>query len=52
MAFALSRVEPIGRLGADVTVNHHTTGVRVANLTSTPCCRMVVSVCPLDTHTL
>ena len=32
MAFGLNRVEPIGRLGADVTVNHLTSGGRVANL--------------------
>ena len=32
MAFGLNRVELIGRLGADVTVNHLTSGGRVANL--------------------
>ena len=32
MAFGLNRVELIGRLGADVTVNHLTRGGRVANL--------------------
>lgn len=32
MAFGLNRVELIGRLGADVTVNHLTSGARVANL--------------------
>ena len=31
MAFGLNRVELIGRLGADVTVNHLTSGGRVAN---------------------
>ena len=30
--FGLNRVELIGRLGADVTVNHLTSGGRVANL--------------------
>ena len=30
--FGLNRAEVIGRLGADVTVNHLTTGGRVANL--------------------
>ena len=30
MAFGLNRVELIGRLGADVTVNHLTSGGRVA----------------------
>ncbi len=32
MAFGLNRAEVIGRLGADVTVNHLTNGGRVANL--------------------
>jgi len=32
MAFGLNRVELIGRLGADVTVNHLAGGGRVANL--------------------
>ncbi|MDE0032218.1 MAG: single-stranded DNA-binding protein [Deltaproteobacteria bacterium] len=32
MAFGLNRVELIGRLGADVTVNHLASGGRVANL--------------------
>ncbi|MXW92481.1 MAG: single-stranded DNA-binding protein [Rhodospirillaceae bacterium] len=32
MAFGLNRVELIGRLGADVAVNHLTSGGRVANL--------------------
>ena len=32
MAFGMNRVELIGRLGADVTVNHLTRGGRVANL--------------------
>jgi len=32
MAFGLNRVELIGRLGADVAVNHLTNGGRVANL--------------------
>ena len=32
MAFGLNRVELIGRLGADVTVNHLTSGGRVANI--------------------
>ena len=32
MAFGLNRAEVIGRLGADVTVNHLTTGGRVANM--------------------
>ena len=32
MAFGLNRVELIGRLGADVTVNHLVSGGRVANL--------------------
>ena len=32
MAFGLNRVELIGRLGAYVTVNHLTSGGRVANL--------------------
>ena len=32
MAFGLNRAEIIGRLGADVTVNHLTSGGRVANL--------------------
>ena len=32
MAFGLNRVELIGRLGADVTVNHLTSGGRVANM--------------------
>ena len=32
MAFGLNRVELIGRLGADVTVNHLQSGGRVANL--------------------
>ena len=32
MSFGMNRVELIGRLGADVTVNHLTSGGRVANL--------------------
>ena len=32
MAFGLNRAEVIGRLGADVTVNHLTSGSRVANM--------------------
>ena len=32
MSFGLNRVELIGRLGADVTVNHLSSGGRVANL--------------------
>ncbi len=32
MSFGLNRVELIGRLGADVTVNHLSTGGRVANM--------------------
>ena len=32
MAFGLNRAEVIGRLGADVTVNHLTNGGRVANI--------------------
>ncbi len=32
MAFGLNRVELIGRLGADVTVNHLVSGGRVANI--------------------
>ena len=32
MAFGMNRVELIGRLGADVTVNHLVSGGRVANL--------------------
>ena len=32
MSFGLNRVSLIGRLGADVTVNHLTSGGRVANL--------------------
>ena len=32
MAFGMNRVELIGRLGADVTVNHLMSGGRVANL--------------------
>ena len=32
MAFGLNRVELIGRLGADVTINHLMNGGRVANL--------------------
>ena len=32
MAFGLNRVELIGRLGADVNVNHLSSGGRVANL--------------------
>jgi len=32
MAFGLNRAEVIGRLGADVTVNHLTSGGRVANM--------------------
>ncbi len=32
MAFGLNRAELIGRIGADVTVNHLTSGGRVANL--------------------
>ena len=32
MAFGINRVELIGRLGADVTVNHLMSGGRVANL--------------------
>ncbi len=35
MAFGLNRAEVIGRLGADVTVNHLTSGGRVANLSIT-----------------
>ncbi len=31
MAFGLNRAELIGRLGADVTVNHLQSGGRVAN---------------------
>ena len=30
--FGLNRAEVIGRLGADVTINHLTSGGRVANL--------------------
>ena len=32
MSFGLNRAEVIGRLGADVTVNHLVSGGRVANL--------------------
>ncbi len=32
MAFGMNRVELIGRLGADVTINHLASGGRVANL--------------------
>ena len=32
MAFGLNRVELIGRLGADVVINHLTSGGRVANM--------------------
>ena len=32
MAFGMNRVELIGRLGADVAVNHLTSGKRVANM--------------------
>ncbi len=32
MAFGINRVELIGRLGADVTVNHLMNGGRVANM--------------------
>ena len=32
MSFGMNRVELIGRLGADVTVNHLVSGGRVANL--------------------
>ena len=32
MAFGMNRVSLIGRLGADVTVNHLMSGGRVANL--------------------
>ena len=32
MAFGLNRAELIGRLGADVTINHLTSGGRVVNL--------------------
>ena len=32
MSFGLNRAELIGRLGADVTVNHLASGGRVANL--------------------
>ncbi len=32
MAFGINRVELIGRLGADVTVNHLASGGRVANM--------------------
>ena len=32
MSFGLNRVELIGRLGADVTVNHLSSGGRVANM--------------------
>ena len=32
MAFGLNRAEVIGRLGADVTINHLTSGGRVANI--------------------
>ena len=32
MAFGMNRVELIGHLGADVTVNHLMSGGRVANL--------------------
>ena len=32
MSFGLNRVELIGRLGADVTVNHLASGGRVANM--------------------
>ena len=36
MRFGLNRAEVIGRLGADVTVNHLVSGVRVANLKEGP----------------
>ena len=32
MSFGLNRAEVIGRLGADVTINHLASGGRVANL--------------------
>ena len=32
MSFGLNRAEVIGRLGADVTVNHLMSGGRVANM--------------------
>ena len=32
MSFGLNRAEVIGRLGADVTVNHLVSGGRVANI--------------------
>ena len=32
MAFGLNRAEVIGRLGADVVINHLTNGGRVANM--------------------
>ena len=32
MAFGMNRVELIGRLGADVVINHLVSGGRVANL--------------------
>ena len=32
MSFGLNRAEVIGRLGADVTVNHLASGGRVANM--------------------
>ena len=32
MAFGINRAQIIGRLGADVTVNHLASGGRVANL--------------------
>ena len=32
MSFGLNRAELIGRLGADVTINHLVSGSRVANL--------------------
>ena len=34
MSFGLNRAELIGRLGADVTINHLTSGGRVANLST------------------
>ena len=36
MAFGLNRAELIGRLGADVTINHLTSGGRVANIYRSP----------------
>ena len=32
MSFGMNRVELIGRLGADVTINHLANGGRVANM--------------------